>query len=492
MEIELELGVAHASHQIEDMRKAYFKNCWDVFEESFPGALRHPYMRGGKVGDSACLGYTQAKSYVRVVAKAGYGIYRMSIEWARIQPHEDVFCATALERYTDIAKAVRDSGMKLYLCLCHYTCPQWFIAKGGWLSEEAPALFTRYVEYVADALAPFVDTFLTFNETNVVSSGYIFAGMPAVGPHAAARLAYYTGRSTPPASEIMHRVNVHLLQSHAGAKEVIRGTVCKRVGLTISMQVMKGESAQQPLGRSIQDMVYGHFMRLAYADDGLGFGMDDDLIGIQSYTTLKLHDLVAAPLLAAGNAALRVANFIGVDTESLLSGMLERSADIYLKPIGYAKYKTTQMNYDYEPLSAAHAVEEVRRLVPVCMHDRVEVTEFGVATPDDEERVQYYTDAIAGLKKAHVKVAIAWSLVDNYEWNFGYPDVSRPYADGTQGTGPFFGLLKRPEEGVRAQSDQNSVKWDSMDAYFQALAKPSFTALPSLAARAPPSPLSPL
>jgi len=162
--------------------------------------------------------------------------------------------------------------------------------------------------------------------------------------------------------------------------------------------------------------------------------------------------------------------------------MLERSADIYLKPIGYSKYKTTQMNYDYDPLSAALAVEEVRRLVPTCMHDRVEVTEFGIATPDDKERIQYYTEAIAALKKAHVPVALAWSLVDNFEWNFGYPDVSRPYADGTPGPGPYFGLLKRPEEGVRTQSDRTSIKWDSMDEYFQALAKPSFTALPLLAA----------
>jgi beta-glucosidase/6-phospho-beta-glucosidase/beta-galactosidase len=244
----MKIGVASASHQCEDMR-SNFRNCWDVFQDSFPGKESHPFLSGGKVGETACLGYTQAISYVRVTARAGYNIYRMSIEWARIQPHPNVFCATALQRYVDIAKAVHDSGMKLYLCLCHYTVPQWFVAEGAWLSHAAPDIFARYVQYVAGALAPYVDTFLTFNEVNVVSSGYIFAGMPAVGPHAVARMAYYGNhRPTPRASQIMERVNVNLLTSHARAKEIIRD--CGHpvaVGLTISIQVMVGSSADQPL-----------------------------------------------------------------------------------------------------------------------------------------------------------------------------------------------------------------------------------------------------
>ena len=53
------------------------------------------------------------------------------------------------------------------------------------------------------------------------------------------------------------------------------------------------------------------------------------------------------------------------------------------------------------------------------------ITENGIATPDDAKRVWYMRNHIATIGRAirdgyDVRGNLAWSLVDNYEWHYGY------------------------------------------------------------------------
>jgi beta-glucosidase len=53
------------------------------------------------------------------------------------------------------------------------------------------------------------------------------------------------------------------------------------------------------------------------------------------------------------------------------------------------------------------------------------VTEHGIGTPDDALRIRFIDEALAGMHTAvqngaEVKGYIHWSLLDNYEWAFGY------------------------------------------------------------------------
>jgi beta-glucosidase len=79
------------------------------------------------------------------------------------------------------------------------------------------------------------------------------------------------------------------------------------------------------------------------------------------------------------------------------------------------------MGYEYWPTAAEasirHAIE-----VTGCP---VYVTENGIGTDDDEQRVRYLRDSLAGVARTideglDVRGYFHWSLMDNFEWAFGY------------------------------------------------------------------------
>ena len=89
----------------------------------------------------------------------------------------------------------------------------------------------------------------------------------------------------------------------------------------------------------------------------------------------------------------------------------------------------TQMGWLFAPEALGRAVRHAAAVAQV----PVIVTENGVATADDDERIEYYSRSLASLREAmddgvDVRGFFAWSLLDNFEWGHGY--------------GPTFGLTE--------------------------------------------------
>jgi beta-glucosidase len=119
--------------------------------------------------------------------------------------------------------------------------------------------------------------------------------------------------------------------------------------------------------------VYGPWLNLA---------KQDDFIGVQTYTRSRIAAKAIPP------------------------------------PIGA---ELTQMGYEFYPESLEHTVRLAAKETGV----PVIVTENGVATQDDTRRVEYIRRALAGVKRCvddgiDVRGYIHWSLLDNFEWIFGY------------------------------------------------------------------------
>src|ERR1700722_14446700 len=111
-------------------------------------------------------------------AAIGCNAFRLSVEWARLEPQPGAFDDAALERYAEILSLCRARGMEPIVTLHHFTHPFW-LGEEFWLRSGSPDVFARHVARVVPALAPHCRRWVTINEPNIVTlMGWIEGACP--------------------------------------------------------------------------------------------------------------------------------------------------------------------------------------------------------------------------------------------------------------------------------------------------------------------------
>jgi len=340
---------------------------------------------------------------IATLAGLGLNTFRFSIEWARIEPVEGMFSTAALEHYRDVLLSCRKHGVKAMVSFNHFVTPAWFAARGGWEAEGATPLYVRYCAQVARHLGDLIDYATTFNEPNLPR---LLFGIPgplsgmADNPNMRAMLAKAgqragTGKWSSWIFGDFAKIEAGLLQAHAAGYQAIKAVRPNLpVGFSIAIaddQAVDGGEAMLAKKRAI---AYEPWFR---AISGHG-----DFIGVQTYTR----------------------ELIGPD------GVRPPPKD--------AKFTTSHMEYYPQALEAAIRYTAANVRLPVY------VTENGCSTDDDAQRIAYIRTAVQGVANCMkdgipVRGYIHWSLLDNFEWIFGY--------------GPHFGLV-----GVDRATMKRSVK----------------------------------
>ncbi len=308
-----------------------------------------------------------------LVAGLGLNAYRFGIEWARVEPAPGRISLAMLSHYHRIITACLDRSITPVVTLHHFTSPVWFRAAGGWTSPRAPELFGTYIRAVTPILGG-VEWVCTINEPNMIAIMHTARNIPPSGDEPAAGL--------PEPDPV---VTAALARAHRTARHELSAVSGIRTGWTVANQtVQAAEGAEDRAGQ----------WRQTREDQFLDIAASDDFIGVQAYTRTVIGP--DGPLLP------------GAQTRRTLTG------------------------WEFYPPALEAAVRHTAsRLTGV----PILVTENGIATGHDSERIEYTRDALAGLSCAikdgiDVRGYLHWSLLDNYEWGsyqptFGLVGVDR-------------------------------------------------------------------
>jgi beta-glucosidase len=364
-------GAATAGHQIEGNNTN--ADSW-VLETITPTIYAEPS------GD-ACNSFALWRDDLDLVKAIGLNTYRFSLEWPRIEPAQGQFSHAMLDHYKAIIDGCHQRGLTPVVTFNHYTTPIWFAAQGGWTNPQAPALFARFCEKAAQALAAGIGHALTLNEPNIMNVLKVVLPPQAIaGQHAmlaAAAQAHGAGKFAAGNAIEIDDIPVttrNLIAGHKAARAAIKGVRPDLpVGVSLSMFDDQAQGAHS-IRDHMRDELYGPWLAAVKGDD---------FLGVQNYERMVWDDHGRVPVPAD---AIR-----GV-----------RGAEIYPASLGAA-------------VRYAHAATGC----PIM------VTEHGCSVDDDTIRARAIPAALHGLKSAMddgvpVLGYIHWSLIDNFEWIFGY------------------------------------------------------------------------
>ena len=116
---------------------------------------------------------------IELLKRLDHKVYRMGLEWSRIEPEKGKFDGAAIARYRDELQRLIQNGIRPLVTLHHFTHPLWFCAEGEFESEKSIGYFERYTRYVVENIGDLVSEYITINEPNVfVTNGYFMGEWP--------------------------------------------------------------------------------------------------------------------------------------------------------------------------------------------------------------------------------------------------------------------------------------------------------------------------
>ena len=390
-------GTATAAHQVEGGNVA--SDLW-LMEMMKDSVFEEPS------GD-ACDHYHLYDRDIAMLKALGFGVYRFSIEWARIEPEEGFFSTAALDHYRRMIASCLAHGIVPMVTFHHFTAPLWFTRDGGWEDASSIDRFARYCEKAGRALGDVIDYACTINEANIpimVTMMREAVGIRGGGKREralaeAARLCGgEAGKFAPYLSGNGHAAAPNLIAAHRKSYDVLKTHIDGPVGMTVAMNEFQAVEG----GEKLRDMA-----NRAINDQFLESLKGDDYVGVQTYTRVRF------------------------------------AKDTVLPPPDGAE--RTQMGYEFYPEALEATIRQAAR-VSGCP---VIVTENGIGTEDDTRRIEYTRRALEGCLRClgdgiDLRGYIHWSMLDNYEWLEGYR--------------PKFGLVA-VDRATQARTPKPSAYW---------------------------------
>jgi beta-glucosidase len=363
-------GTATSPTQVE----GHIENEWTNFTAQDGGNCR-----------IACDHYHRYPEDIEWMSKLGMNAYRFGIEWSRLQSAPFApLNQNELARYVDLLDQLKTKGITPMVVLHHFSNPPWINSIGGWTNAATIPAFVDYVGKLVAVLKDRVYLWNTFNEPDTYACvAYLLGGFP---PQRKWKLGQF------------RKVISHMARAHAEASQIIQreGIFAGRkpeVGIAKNWTFFHAYKKFSPWDRTTAFACHYTFNKFVL-DAFLGGGRRkaSTFIGLNYYGRVRFHHFRA--MIPASGAPVKTLKDFGF----VCDDMVERYPDGFGKILPYLQKK---------------------------FHLPIYITEHGAASDDEKFRARDLRENLAALHNAmadgvDVRGFFYWSLLDNFEWQFGY------------------------------------------------------------------------
>jgi beta-glucosidase len=397
-------GAATASYQIEGAvnEDGRGRTVWDTYCDK-PGMVAN-----GESGAVACDHYHRYEEDAEIMSQIGLNAYRFSIAWSRLMPGgSGEINNRGVDFYSRLVDTLLEKGIQPCATLFHWDYPQALEDKGGWCNPDAANWFGDYAELCFRSLGDRVKFWITHNEPWCYAYLGHEAGIQAPGL-----------KSQKKAFEVGHG----LLLGHGEAMSRYRAlNQGGKIGITTNHAYFAPEDPASELDQKAagqcNDWMNGWFLDPIYFGDYPEFLKraypTPDFTPEQSRQVSQKTDFMGLNFYSASR--VRYSEDRGPNQAETV------------RPQGVP---FTDMDWPVVPDTLRETlVYSQQRWNP----DEIYITENGCAYDypvgadgvHDLKRMAFLRDYIAAARRSmddgvKLKGYFVWSLLDNFEWSYGY------------------------------------------------------------------------
>ncbi|PIQ24996.1 glycoside hydrolase family 1 protein [bacterium (Candidatus Blackallbacteria) CG17_big_fil_post_rev_8_21_14_2_50_48_46] len=360
------------------------------------GGIQNDWSEAGIDAGQACNHVQRYAEDIEQAAALGTNAFRLSLEWAKLEPEPGVWDSAAEAHYHEVFNQLEASGLTPMVTLFHFTLPLWLARRGGWLNPEILPAFERFAGRIATCFGKYVKYWVSVNEPVV----YAFK-------------SYEEGSWPPFQTERRKALQVflHLLQGHVLAvKQIRRQSPTAQIGIAKNLTLLEPYRPWHPA-----DQAQSRFQNKIFN---------------QAFIEALITGVLKLWVPGAGKISLQLPpsdrgwlDFLGINYYTRFKvnaqGAHLLSPQAVLSDLGWEIYP--------------EGLLKMLRLADQWSgHLPLYITENGLADASDLQRGPFLLAHLRVLSQAlaeglPIKGYFHWSLLDNFEW-----------ADGFE---PRFGLL---------------------------------------------------
>ena len=382
-------GTATASHQVE----GHCINNWSEFELGSKDDGQ-PNIKDDQHSGIACDHWNRYPEDIKLIKELGVSHYRFSVEWSKIQPTRDTFDQDVFNHYSEMIDALIHNNITPVLTLYHFTHPLWFEKLGAFEKEENINLFISFCQRVFNEYSTRVKYWCTINEPAVVATQGYFIGM------------FQPGKKDPQLAAVVLK---NLLDAHVRVYHSLKKL---KNGTNVKIGLVKNINQFDPWRRwHILDWMISIIANHFYNDSTINF----------------LH---------TGLFRIRIPGLVWIDYKNPNA---INSTDYF--GLNYYSHNHLKVKFSLvEPFTMKFRDDDILTDMPYTIYGEglyraiqsisildvpIIITENGIADEEDSRRELYikrYLYALSTSIKDGYNVIgfFYWSLMDNFEWAFGY------------------------------------------------------------------------